>query len=143
MRDGRSRAIDRRRLCAHADLAEGETRLVATADARTPDFFLVRRGGRVRAYLNDCPHRNLPLDLVPGRFLDREGVHILCTGHGARVDVDTGACVSGPCRGQSLTPVPLDLSGGAVRLAAETVGRWNVTPAARPRDDGRAGGLPE
>lgn len=122
------------------DLADGETRLVPTADPRAPDVFIVRRGDRAVGYVNDCPHRNLPLDLVPGRFLDRAGAYILCVNHGARFDIDSGACVRGPCAGRSLTPVALAVADGAVRLAAETAGRWRVAPRTGAREGGEGPG---
>ena len=125
MRDGRSRGLRPRvPLCALADLASGETRLIATADPGTPDIFLVRQGAGAVAYLNDCQHRNAPLDVVPGRFLDRDRAYILCANHGARFDIASGACVMGPCRGQSLTRVPLTVAEDMVWLAAERVRHW-------------------
>lgn len=143
MRNGGNRPLTRARLCALAELADGETRLVPTADPGTPDFFLVRRGGRVHGYVNDCPHRGLPLDLMPGRFLDRAGAWILCTNHGARFDIDTGVCATAPCRGAVLTRVPLAVAGGAVYLAAETAGRWRLVADPAVPGNGRGGGLPE
>lgn len=135
MRDGRGRALGPV-LARLDDLADGESRLVPTADARAPDVFIVRRGRGAVGYVNDCPHRNLPLDLVPGRFLDRAGAYILCVNHGARFDIDSGVCVRGPCAGQRLTPVPLTVADGAVRLAAETAGRWRVAPRTGEREGG-------
>ena len=140
MRDGRSGGLRPRvPLCALADLAPGETRLVATADPGTPDIILVRHGAGAVAYLNDCPHWNAPLDVVPGRFLDRDRAHILCANHGARFDIATGACIMGPCRGQSLTRVPLTVAEDTVWLAAERVRNWRLDPAP---GDGRGADKP-
>ena len=141
MRDGGGGSLSPRvPLFPLADLAPGETRLVATADAGTPDIFVVRHGGGAVAYLNDCPHWHAPLDVVPGRFLDRGREFILCANHGARFDIGSGACVWGPCRGQSLTRVPVTVAEDTVCLAAERVRHWRLDLAP---GDGRGAGLPE
>ncbi len=124
--------MNRAPLCALADIPDGGTRLFLTADPRTPNFFLVRRGDRVCGYVNDCPHWNAPLDLAPGRVLTPDGAWILCTNHGALFDIDTGRCVSGPCGGQSLARVPLTVADDMVHLAADTAGRWRLSAAGAP-----------
>lgn len=111
-------AIGARRLCALEDIADGGTRLIETEPERDPDIFVVRKGARVFAYVNDCPHQNLPLDLVPGRFFDLQKRHILCTNHGAKFDVETGKCVFGPCLGARLAAVPVRVLAGEVWLDA-------------------------
>jgi nitrite reductase/ring-hydroxylating ferredoxin subunit len=108
-----------RRLCALDDIADGASLLVETEPERAPDLFVVRKGARVFGYVNDCPHQNLPLDLVPGRFLDLQKTRILCTNHGARFDIETGKCVSGPCLGERLEPVAVRVVAGEVWLEAE------------------------
>lgn len=78
-------------------------------------LLLMRRGDEVRAFLNVCPHAGRRLDWAPGRFLFDAGL-LVCAAHGACFRVPDGHCVSGPCRGQSLTEVPLLLRDGAVHL---------------------------
>lgn len=124
------------RLCALDDIADGDARLFETEPDHDPDIFVVRRGAQVFGYVNDCPHQNLPLDLVPGRLLDLEKRRILCTNHGARFDIETGKCVWGPCLGERLTPVPVRVVAGEVWLEAGTAAvpassRWRLD--AEPR----------
>lgn len=76
--------------------------------------FLVRRGERVYAYVNACPHARRPLNWQPGRFLDPSGQHILCTGHGALFEVETGLCVAGPCPGTGLRSLSVRIERGSV-----------------------------
>lgn len=78
----------------------------------------IRRGGRVLVYANACPHLGLPLDIVPGRFLDAAGTHILCTNHGALFRITDGVCVKGPCVGAALTAVPAEVIDGLVLVQA-------------------------
>ena len=81
------------------------------------ELFVVRRLGHVFAYENACPHIGTPLDFLPDRFLTADGRHLLCSTHGALFEITTGLCVHGPCRGQSLKPVPVAVRNGQVVLA--------------------------
>lgn len=76
-------------------------------------LIVLRRGNDVRAFLNVCPHAGRRLDWAPGEFLVDQGL-LVCASHGASFSVPDGECVSGPCRGQSLTPVAVRVSEGDV-----------------------------
>jgi nitrite reductase/ring-hydroxylating ferredoxin subunit len=78
--------------------------------------FVVRYGETVRAYVNHCPHAGFPLDASPGVFLARSAPLIVCSMHGALFEMDTGLCVSGPCNGLRLRPLPLRVARGYVML---------------------------
>lgn len=44
----------------------------------------------------------------------------MCHAHGARFEPDTGLCVQGPCRGQYLQRVNLEIGAqGEIRLASQ------------------------
>ncbi len=77
-------------------------------------LFVIRRGTTLRAYENSCPHTRGPLDWVEDQFLSRDRNHILCATHGALFDIETGACLSGPCVGESLRTLRVWLEDGAV-----------------------------
>ena len=79
--------------------------------------FIVRAATGVHAYLNRCAHMALPLNMLPDRFLTHDGSLILCTAHGALFEKSTGLCVAGPCPGQSLVRVPIEVVAGCVMLA--------------------------
>jgi len=79
--------------------------------------FVVRSGRLVRAYVNHCPHAGFPLDSVPGRFFAPGTSLVLCGMHGALFDMESGKCVSGPCAGLSLRPLPVRVERGYVMLA--------------------------
>lgn len=81
---------------------------VRTAAASTPlPAFAVRSQGQVVAYLNQCRHVAMELDWQARHFFDQEGRYLMCATHGALYEPQTGLCVLGPCRGQSLIPVPV------------------------------------
>jgi nitrite reductase/ring-hydroxylating ferredoxin subunit len=80
--------------------------------------FLVRRGERVFAYRNQCPHALVHLDHPPGDFFSLDRQHLQCAFHGALFRVEDGFCVAGPCRDRSLRPFPIRVEDGVV-FAAE------------------------
>lgn len=79
--------------------------------------FAVRRGEEVRGYVDRCPHAGLPLAQKLDDYLTPSGDLIACSWHGALFDIDSGACVGGPCAGARLTPWPLTVQDGAIRTA--------------------------
>ena len=94
------------------DLAEGEARGFVVAGLRRK-VVVVRKHGHVYGYLDSCPHYagGTPMAWKTNAYLDDEGGHIACHSHGALFDIETGACVLGPCLGQSLKVVPLTVLG--------------------------------
>ena len=73
--------------------------------------------GAVRAWLNVCPHAGRRLDWAPGKFLvSAEGL-LVCAAHGASFETTGGLCEAGPCRGESLRAVAVEVRDGAVWLA--------------------------
>ena len=126
--------MPRRRLCEVDALSDGEAKGFDTDDLDLPDIFLVRRGNDIFGFLNDCPHWNIPLDLMPDRFLTRDGLRIQCSNHGARFAIESGKCNFGPCLGQSLTTIPITVEDGVIWLEDYGVrpaarGEWRLTPA--------------
>lgn len=61
------------------------------------------------AYENDCPHLGVPLDAGSNSFFDETGRLLVCSLHGAVFRPTDGECVGGPCRGDFLRPLPLEL----------------------------------
>ena len=88
----------------------------ALIDGAGESVLLLREGAQVRAWLNICPHAGRRLDWAPGQFLrSRDGL-LVCAAHGASFELREGACVAGPCRGQSLVAVDVGVDEGAVVL---------------------------
>lgn len=87
---------------------------VLAADERV---VVAKRGARVSAFQNRCPHAGYPLQRVDGRVIVQEERFIVCGVHGASFDVETGACVGGPCNGEGLTPVAVTVCDGELRIA--------------------------
>lgn len=96
--DGGATAVD-------AQLADGQESLI-----------LLRRGEQVQGYINVCPHAGRRLDYAPGKFLLKNDT-LTCAVHGATFNQGSGLCVGGPCRGEHLRTVDLQVEEGEVRLA--------------------------
>ena len=78
--------------------------------------FVIRYKGVVYAYLNQCAHLGIPLDIRPGEVFDRSGELLICAAHGATYVPNTGACASGPCFGEPLFKLSVYEDAGNVIL---------------------------
>lgn len=110
-----------RLICASSELADGGDgmRFEVERNAETVPAFAIRHGGRVYAYLNRCAHIAMELDWNPGKFLDAEGAHLICSTHGALYAPESGACRGGPCRGAALTRLNVFEAGGQVYISKD------------------------
>jgi nitrite reductase/ring-hydroxylating ferredoxin subunit len=98
-------------LCQTGELEEYQTReFTVEIGEDSLNFFLLKQDGAVRAFLNFCPHLGIPLNWQPDEFMSMEGTHIQCSTHGALFQLEDGYCFSGPCRGESLTPLNIDIN---------------------------------
>ncbi|MEW6766178.1 MAG: PfkB family carbohydrate kinase [Pseudomonadota bacterium] len=110
-------------LCPLASLADpGSRGFEVEIDGTMRSVFVVRRDHEVKAYLNHCPHVGAELNWQPDEFLDADRRYILCAVHGALFEVDDGRCIAGPCRGDSLTPVRVEVRQGQLILNPSSEG---------------------
>lgn len=109
-------------LCRIGEIEDGQGRAFVLGEgAEALAVFVVRSGQLAFAYVNACPHLGTPLDWgsfdgTGGRFVSADSGNILCATHGAEFRIEDGFCVHGPCRGQSLVPVPVSVRDGDVVL---------------------------
>jgi nitrite reductase/ring-hydroxylating ferredoxin subunit len=81
------------------------------------EMFVVRKGGRVFAYVNACPHLGATLDTFPDQFLTSDKELIICSFHGAQFLIEDGYCVVGPCERKHLQSIPLSIENSEIKLA--------------------------
>ena len=105
------------RWCAADTVQQGRPVIVRLNETRSV-ILLRREDGSLAAYHNACPHMGVELDWEPRRLLSRSGRYLRCTGHGALFRPEDGVCISGPCSGEALTAVPLDVDQDMVVLDA-------------------------
>lgn len=102
--------MSRWRLCHVDELQEGSARGFGLESPRRDSLFLVKHQGQLHAYVNDCPHwPGSPMAWRRDGYLNHGATRIVCSGHGAEFDIASGHCTLGPCLGQSLTPVALEI----------------------------------
>jgi nitrite reductase/ring-hydroxylating ferredoxin subunit len=105
-------------ICRVDDLQPGGARGFAIGGGDWPlRGLVVRLNNEVRGFINRCPHAGHPLNLRPHQFLTADSTLILCSSHGALFEKATGYCITGPCAGRNLSPVPLKVENGFVMLA--------------------------
>lgn len=102
-------------ICALAQVEGVLSLSLATARGSFP-MLLVRAEGRLCAYVNACPHQYLPLDYRGDQLLSADGSMLMCSAHGARFDILTGAAVGGADCG--LDAVPVTVRDGWVVIGA-------------------------
>jgi nitrite reductase/ring-hydroxylating ferredoxin subunit len=74
----------------------------------------------LRAYVNECPHADIPFHFSPDVFCVYEidgRRDLMCAHHTALFHLDDGRCHDGPCRGERLIPVDISIDDGLVRVA--------------------------
>ncbi|CAN7340830.1 Rieske (2Fe-2S) protein [Variovorax sp. LjRoot178] len=110
-------------LCRVDELPDGAARGFDPRGVLRDTMFVVRRGDGVRGWLDACPHVDgAPLAWRKDAYLSADGQSIVCYGHGAVFDTDTGFCTKGPCVGQSLTPVTVERdAAGALWISAPAI----------------------
>ena len=107
-------------LCALSDVPEsGGLALTVQTPEGPRELVLFRIDDSLRAYLNVCPHMGRNLDFAPGEFLFTPRGELICPHHGACFDLENGRCVEGPCRGDALTMVGVEVREGVVHLCGQ------------------------
>jgi len=90
--------------------------------AYTKEIFVVFKNDDYFVYGNSCPHTGSPLDWMPDQFLNLDKTLIQCATHNALFRIEDGYCVSGPCTGQSLQPIPVKVLDGVVVIEIDEDG---------------------
>ena len=103
-----------RALCRIDELADGAAKGFPPPPGGFTGLFAVRQGDSVRVYVNSCPHIGTPLDWAKDRFLSVDGSRIICATHGAEFRIDDGECLWGPCLGERLEPVTIQIKDGTI-----------------------------
>ena len=103
------------RICHVDDIEEGKSRGFEVNDQ---SLFLVKYNGALYCYSNTCPHLGVELEWMEDQFLDPDGKLIQCHLHGALFTIEDGSCIAGPCTGDSLESLPIDIREGSVFLSS-------------------------
>ncbi len=101
-------------LCHIDTLPEGKARSFEHAGKH---LFAVKYQGEIYLYLNQCPHMGVNLNWQEDDFFNYDNSMLQCSMHGALFEINTGLCVAGPCKRQSLLPIPFQLVTNQIQLA--------------------------
>ena len=93
-------------LCSKDEISEGYAKGFLIGER---NIFAVKKNNIIYVYENKCPHLNIELEWLEDQFLDSEKEYILCSTHGALFKIEDGLCFSGPCKGQTLTPIRIKI----------------------------------
>lgn len=110
-------------ICRLGEIPDGTGREFRFGGADDTDhkpfrLIVVRRGLEAWAYVNQCAHFLVPLNVLSDyTFVDRG--HIVCQVHYARYAMDSGACVRGDCEGESLISIPIRIDADHQVIIAE------------------------
>jgi nitrite reductase/ring-hydroxylating ferredoxin subunit len=100
------------RLASVADLPDPGARGFDPDGTGRDTLFVVRRGGELHAWRDACPHfGDTPMAWRKDAYLNGDATRIVCHAHGAQFDMASGVCLLGPCLGQRLIPVPIEVTG--------------------------------
>lgn len=111
-----------------ADIADGQAKGFDLNDSGRDTFFIVRQGEQIFAYVDICPHyNNTSLPWKRHHYLDSASKHIVCAAHGALFEIADGHCVQGPCLGQKLRKIPIEVSSqNEIWISLTTIKEFNL-----------------
>ncbi len=105
-------------LCSLDEIEDNDAKgMVARIDGKQRNILIARKGDKAFAYLNWCPHNQVLIDQIPGKFFDADHQHLQCSKHGAKFRVEDGHCFEGPCEGDGLKSLKIELKDGVIYLA--------------------------
>lgn len=111
------KAAEDRLLCRLSDLPDGRSKGFDPLREGRDTMLVVRHGIRLFGYRNACPHYDFArMAWKKDEFLTPDGAHIRCSAHGALFRIEDGICEIGPCIGDRLSQVALDVRGDEVWL---------------------------
>ena len=103
-----------RALATIDDIPDGTSKGFPPAPGGFTGLFAVRQGSEIHVYVNSCPHIGTPLDWARDRFLSVDGSRIVCATHGAEFRISDGECLRGPCLGDRLERVMIQIKDGII-----------------------------
>jgi len=81
-------------------------------------IILIKHENSVKAYENNCPHQNVPLNEAYKIDVNPFEKTMKCSVHDAYFQVEDGYCIEGPCMGEELPAIPIRIEdNGDIYLA--------------------------
>ncbi len=83
--------------------------LVVNSKNHNQSIVLIKHQDGVKAYENNCPHQNVPLDEAYKIDINPFEKTMKCSVHDAYFQIEDGTCIEGPCWNESLTTVDITI----------------------------------
>ncbi|MCY4239153.1 MAG: Rieske 2Fe-2S domain-containing protein [Rhodospirillaceae bacterium] len=108
-------------VCDADAIVEGEAREFVYGEGKTAfELIVVGTADGPRAYLNQCPHFKIKMNVRSDEILNTHGL-IQCAWHYACFRPEDGHCVSGPVEGDVLHSVPIAICNGSIMIGEPEV----------------------
>jgi nitrite reductase/ring-hydroxylating ferredoxin subunit len=106
------------------ELPPGQTRKFSfERNGRPVPAFVANFQGRFVAYINECVHLPISLDLDDNDFFTCDGNFFVCKTHGSVYDPTAGQCIGGPGQGKSLEQLLVKIESGGVYVELDSPSR--------------------
>lgn len=103
------------RLVRVEELPPGSTcKFAFERNGRSMPAFVANFHGKLVAYVNECVHLPISLDLDDNDFFTCDGQFFVCKTHGSVYDPTAGQCIGGPGQGKILEQLPVIVEHGEV-----------------------------
>ncbi|MDX2129388.1 MAG: Rieske (2Fe-2S) protein [Chloroherpetonaceae bacterium] len=80
--------------------------------------FLIKHNDEIYAYLNICPHADVPIASEQKGAFTADKRYLICRTHWAMFHPETGVCVSGPCPIADLTRLKVVVDNDIIFVGA-------------------------
>jgi nitrite reductase/ring-hydroxylating ferredoxin subunit len=101
-------------ICGADDIERGDarpfslSRINEAGESRPFPIVVVRtHANGYFGYVNSCPHEGIWLNFGDGTFFTPDRAFLRCGRHGSIFEIETGLCIDGKCKDQSLQPIAL------------------------------------
>lgn len=83
-------------------------------DSALVSLMLLFQDDKYTAFKNFCPHQGRRMNYSLGKFLITAEGNLVCPAHGAEFKPDDGLCINGPCLGESLETIHIQLNEDSI-----------------------------
>lgn len=95
-------------LANEKQVTNARTLVVPCADL-PHSVILIKYDAEIKAYQNNCPHQNVPLNEAYKIDVNPFEKTMKCSVHDAFFTIEDGLCIEGPCMNDELTPVDIEI----------------------------------
>ena len=103
-----TKVIEKQPLANTEQLTNSKATIVPCSDL-SHSVILIKYDTEIKAYLNNCPHQDVPLNEAYKIDVNPFEKTLKCSVHDAFFKIDDGNCIEGPCINEELKTVAIDI----------------------------------